>query len=273
VSRFSQLYIEQGAPLEDSARARLRVAKLLGAITAGNARSVSDKIESELGVPVGIRYAEAWPIFFGKCLIRDLLDSITIVHRYLTPQNSASPARWLPGIRRIFEEEHMAYAVDANGVVHPLVDAEFQRNRVSTVAGLQALRYANSLQTFERVSDELASTPPNGKEAWRAVFTAIEGLFRLMFPTPQLNASSIDTHLAPLVQRLYANDPIGLRATNKMLASFKDWTDASHFYRHEPGSEEPAQPPIDLAVLAISEGTSLLRWLVALDQATEAVPH
>jgi hypothetical protein len=33
------------------------------------------------------------------------------------------------------------------------------------------------------------------------------------------------------------------------------------------------QPPIDLAVLAISNGTSFLRWLTALDQMTSHTPH
>lgn len=129
-------------------------------------------------------------------------------------------------------------------------------------------RYANSLAAFERISDELASQPPNGKDAWRAAFTAGEGLFRLMFPSAtQLNAGAVETNLTPVVQRLYGSDVVALRAAIKQLASFKDWVDASHNYRHEPGSEEPVQPPIDLAVLAISNGTSFLRWLIAIDQA------
>ncbi len=72
----------------------------------------------------------------------------------------------------------------------------------------------------------------------------------------------------PLVQKLYGADAVALRAANKQVASFKDWVDASHNYRHEQGSEEPVQPPIDLAILAISNGTSFLRWLIAIDQMT-----
>jgi len=121
-----------------------------------------------------------------------------------------------------FAEEHLAYAIDGNGVAHPAVDQEFQRNRISTIAGLQLARYANSLQAFERVSDELASDPPNGKGAWRAVFSAIEGLFRLMFPSAtQLNAGTVETHLTGLVQKLYSGDAIALRAANKQLAALE----------------------------------------------------
>ncbi|MFX5689069.1 hypothetical protein ABTD94_21875, partial [Acinetobacter baumannii] len=67
-------------------------------------------------------------------------------------------------------------------------------------------------------------------------------------------------------------DATAMRAANKQLASFRDWIDSSHNYRHEQGSEEPVQPPIDLAILAISNGTAFLRWLIHLDQANSAKP-
>jgi hypothetical protein len=190
---------------------------------------------------------------------------------YLNRLGNTNGRRWLIEARRIFSEEKLAYEIDDNGVVHPAVDKEFQRNRQATVAGLQIPRYPNSLAAFERISDELASRPPNGKDAWRAVFAAVEGLFRLMFPSaPQLNAAAVEANLTPLVQGLYQGDAVARRAANKLVAAFKDWVDASHNYRHEAGSEEPVQPPIDLAVLAISNGTSFLRWLVSLDQATRS---
>ena len=53
-----------------------------------------------------------------------------------------------------------------------------------------------------------------------------------------------------------------------MLASLKDWVDAAHFYRHEPGTEEVAQPPLPLAVYLVSIGASHLRWLAELDGAS-----
>jgi hypothetical protein len=71
-------------------------------------------------------------------------------------------------------------------------------------------------------------------------------------------------------QKAYAGDAVALRAAMKQLASFKDWVDASHNYRHEQGSEEPVQPPIDLAVLAVSNGAAYIRWLVALDNDANA---
>jgi hypothetical protein len=270
VSRYSQLYIDQPSPLPDSERARRRLGKLLEAMLGGgnNAHSFSEFLERELGVAVGVRHAYGFPIFCSKCAIRDFLDTVTIAAIYFKRHGTAT-TQWLGETRRIFSQERLAYEIDDNGIVHPAVDKEFQRNRQATVAGLQTPRYANSLAAFERISDELAAQPPNGKEAWRAVFTSVEGLFKLMFPSAQrLNAGAVKGNLKSVVQKLYLGDNVAQQAADKQVAAFEDWVDASHNYRHEAGSEEPVQPPIDLAVLAISNGTAFLRWLIAIDQAT-----
>lgn len=272
MSRFSQLYIDQSAPLPDSARARHRLGKLMeSSILNGHHSELSHFLERELGIVVGAFNAYHWPNVTKKCVTRDLLDMVTLTYTYV--KRLGSGQRWLNETRRIFSEERLAYEIDDGGIVHPAVDKEFQRNRQATVAGLQMPRYANSLAAFGRISEELAADPPNGKDAWRAVFTAVEGLFRLMFSSAtQLSAGAVEANLAPVIQKLYGADAVALRAAIKQLASFKDWVDASHNYRHEPGSEEPVQPPIDLAVLAISNGTSFLRWLIVLDQAVSNKP-
>jgi hypothetical protein len=273
MSRYSQLYIDQPMSLPDSKRARHRLGKQLERLVPhSHATTVGLLWEQELGVAVGAQYNFDLSRFCDDCAVRDLLDIVTLTFGSLRRQGNIA-TQWLEGARRIFSEERLAYEIDHDGVVHPAVDKEFQRNRQATVAGLQTPRYANSLAAFERISDELAKQPPSGKDAWRAVFTAVEGLFRLMYPsTSQLNAGTIESHLAGVVQKLYQGDAAAQRAGNKQVASFKDWVDASHNYRHEAGSEELVQPPIDLAVLGISNGTSYLRWLIAIDQATLPKP-
>jgi hypothetical protein len=226
VRRYSQLYIENSNPLPDSKRACLRIGKLMELVTKGKAAVLSEVLERELGVRVGVSSSQFWPRFCGNCETRDLLDTISLAFRFVR-QNGSGDQFWLQQTRRIFAEEHLAYAIDDDGVVHPAIDQEFQRNRRTTVAALQSARYANSLVAFERVSDELASDPPNGKDAWRSVFTAVEGLFRLMFRSaPQLNAATVEAHLPGLVQKLYGGDVIALRATIKLVAAFKDWVDS-----------------------------------------------
>lgn len=270
MSRYSQLYIDQPTQLPDSGRARRRLGKLLESMTPNIASPLGDLLDQELGTVSRVSSSASWPGFFESCSIRDMLDTITVAKDYIGGRRGANVGeRWLTEVSRIFAEEHLAYVVDDKGIVHPAIDQEFQRNRIATLSGLQFPRYANSLAAFERVSDELAADPPNGKDAWRAVFSAVEGLFRLMFSSaPQLNAGAIEAHLGSLILKVHSSDPVALRAATKMVASFKDWVDASHNYRHEQGSEEPVQPPSDLAILAISNGAAFLRWLVALDQAT-----
>jgi hypothetical protein len=53
-----------------------------------------------------------------------------------------------------------------------------------------------------------------------------------------------------------------------MLNAFKEWIDTAHFYRHEPGKEDVAQPPLTLAVYVCGVGASHLRWLAELDAST-----
>ena len=71
-------------------------------------------------------------------------------------------------------------------------------------------------------------------------------------------------------QKIYGANPTALRAAGKVINAFGDWVDACHNYRHEEGVEEPSQPPIDLAVSLISMGSSQLRWLISLDQASKS---
>ena len=275
MSRYSQLYIDQAGPVSDSPRARRRVGKLMERVTTDDTTpELRDLLERELGIRVKATYNIEWISFCEKCDVRDFLDCITLANTFFVKRGQSAGARlWQLEVRRIFTEERLAYEIDESCVVHPAVDQEFQRNRRSTLAGLQNARYSNSLAAFERISDQLAEQPPNGKDAWRAIFSAVEGLFRLMFPSaPQLNAGAAETHLGSTIQQTHANDATAMRAANKQLASFRDWIDSSHNYRHEQGSEEPVQPPIDLAILAIINGTAFLRWLIHLDQANSAKP-
>lgn len=62
-------------------------------------------------------------------------------------------------------------------------------------------------------------------------------------------------------------DAFARRAANKMMLSLCDWTGGGHFYRHEPGQEEPAPPPMDYAVMTMSTGAGFLRWLAEIDRA------
>lgn len=267
--RFTQVYLERGRPTEDSQRARRRLAALID--TMSGLSSLPTLIPAELGVDVvwGVGGAD-WHDTLARMQIRDVLDLVTVAYRLLRNKGEVynASSTWVRRTRRIFDEENLGYTVDDAGGVHYRLDDEFARNKAATIAALQAARYANSLNEFDRGMTALIGAPADGKGAIRGVFAAVEGLFRLAVPNaPRLGAAEL-SGLEPLLNRVYAADATALRSAMKMLAALKDWTDAAHFYRHEQGAEAVAQPPMNLTVHLVSTGASYLRWLAELDSAT-----
>ncbi len=268
--RFSRLYVRPRDLAQDSGRARHRVAALFReTIFNDHAERLAAYIGREVGVPVlgDGRSSSHWNQFIRECRTPDFLDTITVVYRYLFWHVGEEIAHWWRDVvRQIFAEENLSYEIDDVGGVHPAIDQEFQRNMVSTVAALQSQRYQNISQLIETASIHLSADPPNYKQAWRATLSAVEGLFGLMFPYVRLTPDEIERRLLPVVQSAYEGDATGQRAARVMLTSFKEWVEASHIYRHQPGAAETPQPPADVAILAISYGASLVRWLAGLDE-------
>ena len=271
-NRFSHTYLTRGEPTSDSRRARRRISSLIWDIPSPALAGLGRLFESELGIALpGGAYNSNWHKFFEQCDLRDMLDAVTLANRHLLQHGYTGIARkWLLDVQRIFQEENLRYRLDSKGGVHFSVDQEFEASRNAAISALQAPRYLNVVDAFERAYSQLASVPPDGKNSVRAVFSAAEGLFRLMFPdAPRLTSSEIEKRLSPVVQKVFNSDAAALGATSKLLASFKDWVDGAHFYRHEPGKEEIAQPPLPLAINFVSLGASFIRWLAEIDAAMQ----
>ena len=268
--RFSRLYLRTADLAQDSARARYRIAALFRErVFSDHAERLTAYIGREIGVrlPGDGRYSSHWNQFITEARTPDFLDTITVIYRYLFWHVSEEIAHWWRDtVRQIFAEENLAYVLDDVGGVHPAIDQEFQRNLASTIAALQLERYQNVRQLVENASCHLRSEPPNYKQAWRATLSAVEGLFGLIFPYVRLSVDEIERCLLPAVQSAYEGDLTAQQAARVMLNSFQKWVETSHMYRHQPGAAEVPQPPADIAVLAISYGASLLRWLADLDE-------
>jgi hypothetical protein len=257
--RFTHVYAERGKPVDDSPRVRRRLAAIINEMP--DAGELPTLVPRELGIDfVWAAWGPNWPVFLNQIEVADLLDLITVTYRYLTARKRGpmrdpnANAHWLAQVRRIFEEENFGYSVDDAGGVHYRLDEEFARNQSATIAALQSARYANSLDGFQKGMAALAGAPPDGKGAIRATFAAVEGLFKLMVPkAARLGAAELDD-LMPLLDRQYSADATALRSSNKMLRSLKEWVDAAHFYRHEQGSEQIAQPPQSLAIYLTALG-------------------
>lgn len=271
-NRFSLLYLERGTPVRDSKRFRIRLyAMMRDLCTQDDLWPFSKMIRSRLGVIVPSGYhGSHWNEFFESAEIRDILDCITIFRDCLIENNPYNVKKLQPGVENIFREENMGYTVDGNCVVHYFVDEEFERNRFSTLTCLTPKKYAAVRNAFEDCYRHLDSRPVDTKAAVRANFEALEILFKQMVqangPKDRLNSHGVISKLKPMVEIFYQENDPAQRSAGHILPGFLDWIDAAHIYRHGQATEEPAPPPIDLAVHLISMGTSFLRWLVGMDQ-------
>jgi hypothetical protein len=164
------------------------------------------------------------------------------------------------------DERHVAETT------RPVVDAEFEANRQATIAALSGPRYDNVRDGVERAQAAFSEIPPDGKGAIRNTFAAAKGLFKLLLPSQnKLNGAGARS-LTALVESAYQGDDAAAAAAAEIVASFSEWADAAHHYRHEQGSEKIIQPPPELAVNLVSLGNSFVRWLAELDATSSADP-
>lgn len=279
--RFSHVYLQRPDQLEDSERMRRR----LGAWMHDNVEeSLKPLIFRELGiVPVRLFSMEHWMKFYADMELRDALDSITIIvnriksnaaaierlgfESFGRPKNEIS--RSISEIRRIFTEERTRYTVDDAGGVHLAVDQQFEVAKASAVQGMGDPRYAEALRRLEDGYKSLDCVPPDGRAAVRGVFDAAENLFKQMFEADRLVAHLIEEKLKPAVAAL-GWKPEAQAAGEAMVDALKDWVKAGHNYRHQAGRPDPHQPPLDLAILMVTQGTGFVRWLVTIDKAVKA---
>jgi hypothetical protein len=273
--RFSHNYLSSPQLLPDSPRMRRRMGHLFGEFFLGD---FGTKLAGELGIRVdasSTQYANYWPPFLEKVELRDVLDAITLRYKYLRlhPYDqtgtalATAKAKFLSEARRIFSEECVRYRIDDQCGIHFAVDIQYERTRIATIGQLGQARYSGVKELFEAAYLAMDSSPPDGKSAIRNTFFAAESLFRLMHPNShQLSAAEVQKQLKPRIDTIFESQKPAIYAAQKQLAAFREWIDGAHFYRHEPGTEEPAQPPIDLAIYMISQGAAHIRWLATLDK-------
>lgn len=260
--RFSHVYISHPELLADSKRMRRRIGYILYRF---GGEGLAAHLNRELGVKLSAydgRFEAYWPDAMEIVELRDVLDAITVVAQ----RSGSLRVDLIQEVRRVFREERVRYDVDDEGGVHLVVDTAFEQVRISAIRRLAGPRYDGVRHHFEAAYTALDDIPPDAKAAMRNVFFATEGLFRLMFPKAhQLSGSEIRKHLKARIDDTYAGKKPAIHAAQKQVEQLVDWVDGAHFYRHEPGTEEPAQPPFEMAVQYVSSGASWLRWLCEFD--------
>jgi len=273
---YSRLYVEPGTPKDDSARFRNRVGAFFQAsVYEPHEKSIGRPLGQQIKVETGYQgfdfyfYASQYVKFFQTAPLVDVFTAITLTWRQLANafHDSERAANWRAFIERAFKEENLKYRVDAKCGIHPFVDQEFERSRVSTLACLADKRYLAVHHAVETAFESLNSLPMDGKAAARSMFEAAEALTKTVVgSSSNLDERFVERELRPICDRLFNSDAQLKATAGRLLSSFSKWVDAVHVYRHGHERDQPLTLPDDLAILAVSQGAAFVRWLVDVDR-------
>ncbi len=218
----------------------------------------------KLGIDIGEFGGHSLAGLFLNAELRDVLDSITLLHSSGRPEGHVFGARWLAYVAEVFAEEHMAYRLDDRGGVHPFVDAEFQANQTAALEALTEHKFGEARTDFEAAFRHLRSG--EGKSAIRSMFPAVEVTAKVLFPgvLSRLMPNDLDKLFKPKIQTRYAGNEPAIDAAVQLLGGFKQWIIASQSYRHGQEVQEPVEPPQDFLVAYLSTGAAYLRWIIEI---------
>jgi hypothetical protein len=287
---FARLYLERGAPAQDSQFFRNRLEAFLLKNHHKDYAEIAGYLKEEAGLIVEVTWQEKFGVFYNfakfvtETRIEHLLSAITLIWRFLYGKHAfwrnkeagidlakegyydrPQAAAWLKFVERALREENMAYTVDAKCGLHYYVDEEFERNRHSALKALESPRYAGARAAFEDAYKHFDGQPADTKAAVRSAFEAVEVLARLIVPeSKNLNRWLVENKLKPLAVRA-AKDAPEADAITKIFDGIAQCVDGLHYYRHGQGVERAVAPTLTLTVYAISSAAATLRWLAEID--------
>jgi len=263
--RFSLVYLKSDRLIPDSIRLRRRLIAVFEGEIGHNSGEVGRILQGELGISVLTFNYGSYFVTWSDILrweMRDVLDAITLIGRTFDG-NEGKYSRFKREISRIFAEESASYRLDEKCGVHPAIDAAYLANFDSMIRHLGSKRFESARTHVAKADDELLPAG-NSREAIRAIFDAVENLYKQIFPKAQsINSAGIKNDLKPFAQRFYLDGPEA-RAVSKNVDALSDWVEACHNYRHDPGHPDPTPPSEELAVLIVSQGIGYVRWLADL---------
>lgn len=177
--QYRELYVPRGDPQQDGECFRRRLLALLESNDIPTLKQLYlQTLFTRLGIPEQYLSQQV-----QKAPIERLLSFITVIYEHLqeraqeyTQNHYGRSERndalrlFIPHIAEILAQERMAYEIDDQGGIHPLMDAEFQRNRQSTLKSLSSSRYANVHHSFEAAFKRLTVANFDTKAAIRDVF-------------------------------------------------------------------------------------------------------
>ncbi len=264
--RISLAYYPKSENLADSQKFRKRIISFL--VDKSTTDPLLTIIPQEIGrdivfAPMGIN----WTNTLNNLTTLEFLDTLTL----LVKRSDSGRRRIIqPFVQRVLQEESLAYRMDELGGFHPLVDQAFEVERIELISRLGQAGYAAAATAYREAMDALAPGAPDTLRAVRSVIDAVENVFKLASAEKRIGASEIKSKLPLLLPQQL--DGRARDASLRMIASFAEWANASHQYRHADAQPDPTPPPLDLAVQFMSSASGWLRWLMALDASQRAVP-
>ena len=269
------LYADKGDPAADSIYFRVRLATFLCHDIQMHTIDLANLFAKTMGIRSGSfdQLVMDAPIERLLSFLTPLYEALSVRARGFSMNRGGIEAgahtSLLEFVSSAFREEGLAYTIDSKGGVHPFVDAEFQRNRQSALRALGGSRYSNVDYAFQAAFGRLTLREIDTKAAVRDIFDAAESLFKLILApkNPELTARAIEKELLPIIARTPAtSDAVARHAMGRALSAFAKWVEACRPYRHGQQAETVVAPPLELALLLLSQGASFLRWLGEIDQ-------
>lgn len=266
--RFTEIYLDRGAPARESERFRNRLAAHYQQLS--HSRTVAEldyhftkSLETELGVRVPSHAYGSEPV---KVLrdgeLRDVLDGITLLYRVLPNDHRNLRQSWRDFVARVMREENVGYRVDELCGVHYHVDEEFERNRASTLAVLEARSLGGCRAAFEDSYRHLDADPPDTKAAVRSMFEALEIVAKQLCPEHNnLNRWLAKNILKERCLALMPPDATEQAVAGGMFDALGEWVEVLHKYRHGQPADIPVAPSIELTTFVLGSGSAHLRML------------
>jgi hypothetical protein len=272
--KYSELYVEKGERLRDSDTLRVRLGAYIIQHLSYADGTIYGTLRQELGKAVPDNFAgNGITRFFTEAPLVALLNGVTVVRDAIYSKATSGDYKdrvffddarsWIEFCQRAFKEENVAWEVDAQGGVHPLVDAEFSGAIQSTIAGLSDERLVPVKLLVEQTIESLNERPPATRNAVADVFSAVESAFKIVTDSrdsANISAPSARQKLTPLIEKALHGDRVAQAAGTELLESLCAWFPAAHQYRHgQKGG--PPNPPWELTVHLVSSGFTWIRWL------------
>lgn len=270
---YSRNYHKRENPVPDDARARFRIATYLEDFTEGRQGLFGRYIERELGIPAISKYDSErvdWKKLVESLDVLDFLDLITAIgkiadRRTVHRDGIKVEYNFVDFVQRVFNEQGLAYRIESDCSVHPLVDVIFSAQFNELIRGLSEANLSAADEHVRKAELLLIEGKFDGRQAIRSIFDAAENVFKVTFPgADKLSKDTINGTLRRGLPEEYSENSTQRRAAEKALNALREWVDAAHFYRHVPGNPEPEQPNKQFTVLMVSLGISHIRWLLSL---------